>query len=120
METQRLRAIQQPSAAALLLESVALASRRLPAGARPVCDESDLPSSLRHITRRLGTTGDAVWRAWTDERHTWLFTGEVSLDLSRERHRPVLRVCEYDDDAALEECALWVLARNDAWERCAA
>jgi hypothetical protein len=58
------------------------------------------------------------WRCWTDAGfHIWLFVGEMSLPLSRERGSPVLRVEHFREDG-LRETNNWMIDRQGKWHRC--
>ncbi len=119
METMRLRAIQQPSHVEALLESLATGQGLVPADAYPIGGLTRLPPELRILVHRM--QGEEIaWRAWTDDRHVWLLSGELSLPLSRERRCPVLQIRCYDEDARLLESAVWLQARGTTWERCGA
>jgi hypothetical protein len=117
MDTMRLRAIQQPSRVEALLESFALGQGLLPPAARPLFDFDDLPRELQLLIRRSGSDAHA-WRAWSDDRHVWFLCGELSLPLSRERGRPVLRISQYDEEAQMLEAAMWLHSHGERWDRC--
>jgi hypothetical protein len=89
LETARLRSIQHPRRSKGLLAS---------------------------FTRR---GAEHVWIAFTDYHRIWFFTATPSLDLSRERGRPVLEIRSYDEQGDLLESACWVYTRDEEWVRCA-
>ncbi len=118
METMRLRAIQQPSRVEALLESFASSRGLLPADAYPVGGAEELTPELR--TRVINMRQeDHVWRAWTDDRHVWFLSGELSLALSRERGRPVLHIRRYAEDGQLQDSGVWLQVQNRTWEQLA-
>jgi hypothetical protein len=117
METARFRRLQRPSQIEVLLE--ALVSRRdlLPKGSYRVRDSKALSSRLQVIAARATSEG-RVWAAWGSAHHIWLFTCEMSLDLSRERGTPVLLVSSYDENGELTETGPWAADAQGRWQRC--
>ena len=84
METMRLRSIQQPGRVDRLLELFIIGTNRVPQDAYHVRSPSGLSHDLRVIVQEAQQKHRA-WSVWTDDHGTWLFTGEMSLALSRER-----------------------------------
>lgn len=117
MDTMRLRTIQQPASVEKLLESFAATRIVLPADAYPLLDVDSLTAELKLLIRRT-RDDERAWRAWSDDRHVWFLFGELSLPLSRERGRPVLRVSQYDEAARIQDTAVWLRGPGDTWERC--
>ena len=78
-------------------------------------DVASVPVELRRIALRAIRKGQA-WTCWVDLNHTWLFTGEMPLALSRERGRPVMQVEFYDDDG-LKDSGLWMSDADGKWQR---
>ncbi len=74
------------------------------------------PQLQRVVTR--ATEKGHVWACWADSYHTWLFTCEMSLPLSRERGAPVLQVDQYDEAGELKDSGAWVTDQNGKWSRC--
>jgi hypothetical protein len=118
VETRRLRRLQQPSQVERLLEAYVTRGNFLPEGAYRVRDPEALPAKLRRILIRATGQGE-VWTCWTYGVRFWLFTGNMSLPLSRERGTPVLRVSLYDDEGELKEAGTWMAAPGGKWQRCA-
>lgn len=116
METNRLRKLQQPGHVERLLKALVLDSDVLPPGAYEICERSSVPRELRGIATRASQKGQ-VWACWSHSFRTWLFTGEMSLPLSRERGAPVLQVNRYTD-GGLQDSAPWIPDRNGKWCRC--
>lgn len=117
MDTLRLKSIVVPDRTLELLESFAWSRKRVPPGAHRVQRLNELPEELRrHVG--AGPGQHYVWYAWTTGVRTWLLTGALSLERSRERGRPVLEVHSYDEHGYLEESAAWVRTRADDWEPC--
>ena len=116
METLRLRSIQQPAHVRRLLEQLVLRGSFLPKGCEEVRDLSALPSQLRRVLIGEIEQGH-VWACWANNFQTWLFTGEMSLTLSRERRAPVLRVNLYDEVGELKETGAWLANRDGQWTR---
>ncbi len=118
METMRLRAIQMPSRVEELLDSFISSSTIVPSGSRKIRRGSDLPVVLQDLVVQ-STKADREWSCWTDDHRIWLFTAEMSLDLSRERGCPVLQVNSYAEDGVLIESGSWLSDRDGKWRRCA-
>lgn len=117
METTRLRTIQQPTLVERLLQEFVRSASSLPTDAREIRDRSELPSKMQKVIIQAIKAGMA-WTCWTDEYRTWLFIGEMSLPLSRERGSPVLQIKQYGEDGALKDAASWVADRTSRWRRC--
>ncbi len=117
MHTLRLKKLLQPSQVERLLEACATRSGVLPEGAYQLRDPDSLPQELRRVLNQITGTGQ-VWTCWAYATHMWLFTGEVSLDLSRERRAPVLRICLYGEHGELKESGTWMTNSEGAWRRC--
>jgi hypothetical protein len=117
METVRLKAIQKPSRIERLLETMVTRAGLVPEGAYQLRDRSKLPSALEHVLIQTAT-GTRVWTCFTDGFRIWLFTGEMSLELSRERGAPVLTVNVYSESGDLQEANHWTTDRDGNWQRC--
>jgi hypothetical protein len=118
LETARLRSIQHPRRSIGLLASFVSRDGVIPVRAHRVILPKELTPSLRRLadTRR---GGDSVWIAFADYHRIWFFTATPSLELSRERGRPVLEIRSYDEQGDLLESACWVYTRDEEWVRCA-
>jgi len=116
METIRLRQLQEPPQVERLLNVLASGSKVLPPGAYQIHGHSAVPRELRKLALRATQKGQA-WSCWAHTFQTWLFTGEMSLPLSRERGAPVLLVNLYND-GGLQDSAPWMPDRNGKWCRC--
>ena len=117
MDTLRLKTIQIPDRTLELLESFAWSNQRVPPGAHRLQSLNELsPELRRHVGSGPGQ--QYVWYAWSTGVRTWLLTGALSLERSRERGRPVLEVRSYDEHGYLEESAAYVRTRSDQWEQC--
>ena len=117
MHTLRLRKLLQPSYIERLLEACATRSGLMPEGAYQLRDPDSLPPELRRVLNQITGTGQ-VWTCWAYATQMWLFTGEVSLPLSRERRAPVLRVSLYSEDGGLKESGAWMTNPDGHWHRC--
>ena len=116
METQVLKAIQDPNRTLELLESFATNVLRVSASAGRVNRLDDLPLQLRrHVG--VGPGKQYVWFAWCVDERVSLLTSALSLERSRERGRPVLEVRSYDADGLLDEAATWVQTGATEWAR---
>jgi hypothetical protein len=80
---------------------------------------SELSIPLRRLARQNALLESFVWLAWGDVGATWFVTGTTSLELSRERGRPVLQLIVYNKDGALQEALTCVKTPANNWERCA-
>ena len=118
METVRLRKIQVPTRVGRLLEAAVSKAKLVPEDAYLVRDPRSLPILLRELVERARRK-DAVWSAWTDDHRIWLFAGEMSMELSRERGSPVLHITAYTEDGQLTEAGFWTLDKLGQWSRCA-
>lgn len=118
METLRLLKIQQPAQVERLLETFVSREKLLPKDCYRIRDPGALSSELRKLVARTTQEGRA-WGCWADNLHTWVFTCEMSLPLSRVRGVPVLIVNSYDEAGDLAEGATWVVAWDGRWLRCA-
>ncbi len=114
----RLRAYQRPSRLELLLDSLVAAQNWVPDGVPRIGDRSELPSVLQKLAV-AAVKGEGAWRAWVAHDGIRLFVTEMSLDLSRERGCPVLKVHFYDDRGRLLKFSLWVQLADGGWHRCA-
>jgi hypothetical protein len=117
METVRLRNLQQPSQVEVLLEALVSRGNLLPKDAYRIRDPKALSSQLQMIAARAASEG-RIWAAWATTHYTWLFTGEMSLHLSRERGTPVLLVNRYDENGELEDTGSWAADAQGKWQRC--
>jgi hypothetical protein len=117
METRRLRKLQQPSQVERLLDTVISRAKLVPDDSYPIRDPKALPAGLRRIALQSVKEGQ-VWACWTSGLKHWLFTAEMSLEASRERKKPVLRVNCYDDQGELKETASWMANPEGHWGRC--
>jgi hypothetical protein len=118
METLRLRSLQQPSRVERLLETYVSCGNLLPEGSFQIRDRSVLPEELQRVLTRAIRQGQA-WSCWGHCVRTWLFTGDLSLPLSRERGTPVLQVSVYREDGQLQDSGNWMADTRGTWWRCA-
>ena len=117
METVRLRSIQEPSHVERLLEAYVSRGDLLPKDAFQIRAMRALSPQLQRVVTRATQKGQ-VWACWADSYHTWLFTCEISLPLSRERGAPVLLVDQYDEAGELKDSGTWVSDQEGKWRRC--
>jgi hypothetical protein len=118
METQRLRAIRHPNRIASLLESWVSSRGIIPVKARRIRDLSDLSKPLRRLAHRCN--GDeSGWCSWTNGRHTWFVAATFSLELARERKKPVLQIKIYNECGQITAAAAYVHTLDHGWQRCA-
>ena len=119
METVRLRKMQQPSQVERLLEALVSRGNLLPKECYQIRACRALSSQLQRVVEQAIEKGH-VWACWADSRHTWLFTCEMSLPMSRERGAPVLQVDLYDEAGELKDAGVWVTDQESKWTRCVA
>jgi hypothetical protein len=117
-ETIRLRTLQQPSHVERLLEAFSARNDILPGDAYRIRDPAALPVSLQRLASKASVEG-RVWMCWARAMRTWLFTGEMSLDASRERRATVLHINVYGEDGNLQEAGSWKPHHDGNWQRCA-
>ena len=115
-ETLRLRSLQQPSHIERLLEDLISHTGLVLPGAYPIRDLESVPSGLRSIATQAMGQG-RVWSCWEHGFRSWMFIGEMSLALSRERGRPVLKV-DVLDESGFRDSGLWIADRDGKWSRC--
>jgi hypothetical protein len=118
MHTMKLRTLQQPTRLESLLDSLVMAQRWVPAGAPLVSDRGELFSGLQKLAIKAAK-GDGAWRAWTSHDGVRFFVAEMSMDLSRERGFPALKVHYYNDQGQLQQYGLWVQPPGGVWQRSA-
>ena len=118
METKRLRSIQTRQHTEDLVESCVRAQQMVPQRAYRVIAMPELSGPLRRLVRLIEREG-SVWLAWADGGQMWLIAAEQSLELSRERGRPVLQMRVYDAQGDSQEAVTCVQTRGNLWERCA-
>ena len=119
METLRLRRIQDPSAVERLLDLFVNGTDRVPPEAYPVHTRSWLSNPDLKSVVYMAQQKHRTWCAWTDDKCTWLFTAEMSLELSRERGVPVLEISAYSEHGELQETGFWAHSKDGKWQRCA-
>jgi hypothetical protein len=119
METVRLRAIQKPNQAEELIESCVRGRQMVPHCANRMTALSELSIPLRRLARKSALGQSSVWLAWADGDAMWFVAGTTSLELSRERGRPVLQLLVYNQNGALKEALTCVQTAAKSWERCA-
>ena len=115
METRRLRAIQNPSRTLALLESYAASHELLTCAAYRITRVSELTAPLRRLVCELEVDS---WCAWADAGQIWLFCATASLELSRERRKPVLQIRLYGQRGQLVEASTCVFTSDRGWQRC--
>lgn len=116
MRTMKLRTLQEPSALETLLGSLVASQHWVTAEAPRISKLSDLPSALQKLTTKA-IKGDGAWQAWTSYDGIRLFIAEMSMDLSRERGYPVLKVNYYNDKAQLLKYSVWVQLTDGGWRQ---
>lgn len=117
METLRLRNLLQPGQTEILLETLVSRAGLLSKDAYRIRDPQALSPQLQMIITRATSEG-RIWACWANPHSIWLFTGEMSLHLSRERGAPVLLVNRYDENAELEDTGPWTTDSAGTWQRC--
>jgi hypothetical protein len=119
MQTVRLRSIQKPNQCEALVESCVRGRRMVPNSAVRLTSLSELSLPLRRLARKNAMPGSSVWLAWGEGDAMWFVTGMSSLELSRERGRPVLQLLVYNENGALKEALTCVQTAANNWEQCA-
>jgi len=118
MHTMKLRTLQQPSLMESLLDSLSITQNWVPTGATPVTDRSELMPDLQKLAMRA-VKGEGAWRAWISHDDVRFFVAEMSMELSRERGSPALKVHHYNGRGQLQQYGVWVHLPGGAWQRCA-
>jgi hypothetical protein len=119
MQTVRLRSIQKPNQCEELVDACVRGRNMVPHGAVRMTSLSELSIPLRRRARKNALPESAVWLAWGDAGAIWFVTGTTSLDLSRERGRPVLQLHVYNEEGTLDEALTCMQTLANNWERCA-
>jgi hypothetical protein len=115
-QTIRLRKLQEPTYLSRLLEALIVRAGFVPLGAYQIRAATSLPTELRNIAE-LAVHNGRTWSCWADGTHTWMFTADMPLAISRKRRRPVLQVDVYEGDS-LRDSGLWTSDRDGKWQRC--
>lgn len=118
METQRLRAIQHPNRVTTLLESWASSQDIIPAKARRIRAMSELSPPLRGLVHRCNAD-ESVWCSWSHDHRIWFVAATLSLELARERKKPVLQIKIYNERGEMTAAAAYVHTLDHGWQRCA-
>ena len=113
----KLRTLQRPSRLEALIESLIRSQNWVPPEAPRVTDRAELPQVLYRLATKIEKAGD-VWWGWRSHDGIRVFIAEMSLELSRERGFPALKVSHYDDRGKLQQYSHWVQLSDDTWERC--
>jgi hypothetical protein len=117
MKTIKLRTLQQPSRLEALLDSLIRSQMWVPPDAPRVTDRGELPLVLQKLAAKTLKAGDAWW-AWSRYDGIRFFVTEMSLELSRERGSPALKVSYYNDQGQLKRYSHWVQLSDGTWQRC--
>jgi hypothetical protein len=115
-ETLRLRTLQRSPHVERLLEALVVRANLVPEGAHRIRQPASVPRELRRIAAHASEKG-RVWSCWVYGFRSFLFTGEMSLPLSRERGVPVMLVDLYDAKG-LKDSAPWMPDPDGKWRRC--
>ena len=118
MQTLRLRTIQKPNQCEQLVEACVRARKMVPQHAARMTSLSDLSVPLRRLARKDALPESGVWLAWGDADAIWFVAGTTSLELSRERGRPVLQLRVYNKEGTLDEALTCVQTQANNWEQC--
>jgi hypothetical protein len=119
VQTVRLRSIQKPNRCEELVEACVRARKMVPEAAVRMNSLSDLSIPLRRLARKNALPESSVWLAWGDDDAMWFVAGTASLELSRERGRPVVQLRVYDEEGRLDEALTCVQTAANNWEQCA-
>jgi hypothetical protein len=99
------------------LHQIVSASGVLPSDACQVVDVGKVPATLRRVISLARDIGQSCC-CWRDERQRhYLFSAEMSPELSKRRGAPVLHLDEYDDHG-LKGTSSWMLTHDGKWLRC--
>ncbi len=101
-----------------LVDSLIGSTRLIPVEATRVTSTAILPPRLRLLSRRIDRR-HCIWRSWSDGARIWFFEGGFSLELSRERGKPVIELREYDEIGNIRQSLTFVSTAGHGWEKCA-
>ena len=116
-ETLSLRTIQKPNLCEQSVDACVRSRKMVPHDAIRLTSVSELTTPLRQLACTDALAESAVWRAWSDASAIWFVTGTISLELSRERGRPVLQMRVYDREGVLEEEFTCMHTTANVWQR---
>ena len=111
-----LRALQQPSYIDGLMESLVKSLNVVPEDALPLY-WNELPAAMQELAREARKAGRSSCCWMLPGLHVWLFIGEMSLPLSRERGAPVLQLWYYRE-TGLIQTGHWFVDRRAHWHSC--
>ncbi len=109
--------MQAPRRALGLLVSLVQRHGDLPLSAYRVNSAKELSPALRQMAS-AAPSGEYVWVAWQDGERIWFYTAALSLELSRERGRPILELWLYNERAELHEASTWLRNADESWRQC--
>ena len=119
METQRLRAIR---ASQSCHGSAGVVGPRepdvIPAKARRIRAVGELSEPLRGMVRRC-YSDESVWCSWRFGHRIWFVAAAPSLELARERKKPVLQIKIYNERGEMMVAVAYVHTLEHGWQRCA-
>ena len=78
---------------------------------------TELSEPLRRLAHRCNG-GESVWGAWTDGIRTWFVAAVPSLELARERKKPVLQIKVYDEHGEMVTATTCVRTTHHGWQQC--
>jgi hypothetical protein len=116
MDTTRLQRIQDPRETEYLLAGSARSHNLLPPESVRITSPAELTRPLRRLITLAEATGRS-WLAWSVGLRLWLLTGAPSLELARERGRPVLQLQLFDEDGGLSDSWSCVCTTSGEWAR---
>ena len=114
----KLKTLQQPGCLEALVDSLVAAQDWMPSEADIVAEAGALTSALQKLARRASAS-EGAWRAWTNRHGIRFFVAEMSMELSRERGSPALKVRHYDEQGELQQYGQWIQLICGTWHPCA-
>jgi hypothetical protein len=117
MKTATLRTLQHPTRIATLLDSLVRARQWVPPGAPKLGRRGELSEHLLRLAINAVRL-DGAWQAWMCYDGVRLFVAEMSLELSRERGCPALKVSYFNGEAELQNYSHWIQLADGTWQQC--
>ncbi len=103
---RHLRILRRRLAGESLVQSFAVCTHYIPAGAVRIFDGAELPLALERIAASV-TEEWKSWLAWTDRRRIWFVVAEME-PASAERADRSVKLFFYDDDGRIISSGIWV------------
>lgn len=99
----------------LLVKSFVVATRYVPAAARPILVATELPPALERVAERIKTRTQ-TWLAWTDNRRTWFVVADMNTDSDMNGNAAAIRMLFYDESGDCAAAGTWKFNSHGKWK----